>query len=87
MRTSLPSPTWTRSRAQSLGCGSCLDGVILTCDSPSLPLGQKIGYQFAWLTFALINLVLLLPVVLLRFYGPGLRKLAWQAPPTFHNDL
>lgn len=53
----------------------------------SIPLGDEIDYQFAWLTFALINLVLMLPVVLLRFYGPRLRHLSWQAPPTFHNDL
>ncbi len=37
----------------------------------SIPLGDKIGYQYAWLTFALINTVLLVPVVLLKFYGPG----------------
>jgi hypothetical protein len=50
-------------------------------------LGEKIDYQFAWLTFAMINLVLMLPVVMLRFYGPKLRNLPWQRPPTFHNDL
>jgi hypothetical protein len=52
-----------------------------------LPLGNKIDYQYAWLIFGLINLVLLVPVVLLRFYGPRIRSQPWQAPPTFHNDL
>ncbi|KAB5545831.1 major facilitator superfamily domain-containing protein [Coniochaeta sp. 2T2.1] len=53
----------------------------------AIPLGDEIGYEFAWLTFALINLALLVPVVMLRFYGPRLRSLSWQAPPSFHNDL
>lgn len=57
------------------------------CRFHSLPLGDEIGIQYAWLIFALINVALLLPVLLLRVYGPKWRSLSWQSPPTFHNNL
>ncbi|KAJ5520699.1 hypothetical protein N7463_001152 [Penicillium fimorum] len=45
-----------------------------------LPLGERIGFQFAWLTFSLIVVVLMIPVVLLRVYGARWRKLRSQTP-------
>ncbi|OAP57700.1 hypothetical protein AYL99_08438 [Fonsecaea erecta] len=53
----------------------------------ALPFGARVGIQYAWLTFALINVILLLPILLLRVYGPRWRNLPSQSPPTFHNEL
>lgn len=53
----------------------------------SIPLGEKIEYQYAWLIFALINVFFLVPMVLLRFYGVRWRNSVWQKPPTFHDDI
>lgn len=48
----------------------------LTC--LSLPLGESVGIQYAWLIFALIVAVLLVPVVMLRYYGRKWRELPSQ---------
>jgi hypothetical protein len=53
----------------------------------AIPLGQRIQFQYAWLVFAMINIAFLLPMFALRIYGHKWRALAWQAPPTFHNDI
>ena len=52
-----------------------------------IPLGDKIEYQYAWLVFAMIHVVFLVPMVMLRFYGVRWRNSAWQKPPTFHDDI
>jgi hypothetical protein len=39
------------------------------------------------LVFAMINVAFLLPLLALRIYGSKWRALAWQSPPTFHNDI
>lgn len=52
-----------------------------------IPFGDKIGYQYAWLTFALLNVIFLVPMIMLRFYGIRWRNSSWQKPPTFHNDI
>lgn len=62
-------------------CFSCLVSFY------ALPFGTDIGYQYAWLTLALINIVLYIPFLALLVYGDRIRKMAWQIPPTFHNDL
>ncbi|ETS83221.1 hypothetical protein PFICI_05097 [Pestalotiopsis fici W106-1] len=59
----------------------------MTISFYAIPFGKAVGYQYAWLTFALINVALLVPVILLRVYGTQWRNSAWQKPPTFHNDL
>ena len=56
-------------------------------DETSIPLGDKIGFEFAWLIFAMINVAFLLPMFVLRIYGSKWRSLPWQSPPTFHNDI
>jgi hypothetical protein len=53
----------------------------------SIPLGNKIKFEYAWLVFAMINVAFLLPLLALRIYGSKWRALAWQSPPTFHNDI
>jgi hypothetical protein len=53
----------------------------------SIPLGNAIQYQYAWLVFALINVVLLVPMFVLKFYGAKWRSSSWQTPPKFHNDI
>ncbi|KAL2272570.1 hypothetical protein FJTKL_06290 [Diaporthe vaccinii] len=52
-----------------------------------IPLGEKIGFQFAWLIFALLTVVFILPMGVLRLYGERIRATSWQTPPTFHKDL
>ena len=47
----------------------------------SLPFSERIGIQFAWLTFAMIVVVLLIPVLLLRVSGSKWRKLPSQLAP------
>ncbi|KAJ5518363.1 hypothetical protein N7453_000785 [Penicillium expansum] len=46
----------------------------------SLPFAERIGIQFAWLTFAMVVVVLLVPVILLRSSGSKWRKLRSQSP-------
>jgi hypothetical protein len=53
----------------------------------SIPLGTAIQYQYAWLIFALMNVVLLVPMFALKFYGAKWRSSSWQTPPKFHNDI
>ncbi|KAI1193310.1 MFS general substrate transporter [Nemania serpens] len=53
----------------------------------ALPLAERIGFQYAWLIFAFINIALLLPLAVLRWKGQRIRESAWQKPPTFHNDI
>ncbi|KAI0810212.1 MFS general substrate transporter [Xylaria sp. FL0064] len=53
----------------------------------ALPLAKKIGFQYAWLVFSLVNIALLLPLIVLRWRGEQIRQSAWQKPPTFHNDI
>lgn len=53
----------------------------------SIPLGEAIKYEYAWLVFAIINVVTLLPMFVLRIKGSEWRACAWQKPPTFHNDI
>ncbi|KAF2114567.1 major facilitator superfamily domain-containing protein [Lophiotrema nucula] len=53
----------------------------------AIPLGEEIGFQYAWLVFALINIVFFVPFMALKWFGPRLRAKSWQSPPTFHKDL
>ncbi|KAK5147502.1 hypothetical protein LTR32_001055 [Rachicladosporium monterosium] len=53
----------------------------------AIPLSGKINIEYAWLTFALINVVFFVPVLALKWLGPKISGMSWQAPPTFHNDL
>ncbi|KAK0252062.1 hypothetical protein LTS09_012856 [Friedmanniomyces endolithicus] len=53
----------------------------------AIPLSGKINTEYAWLTFALINVVFFVPVLALKWLGPKISGMSWQAPPTFHNDL
>ena len=53
----------------------------------AIPLGEAVEFEYAWLIFALINIIFFVPMVLLKWWGPRLRQKSWQAPPTFHNDL
>jgi hypothetical protein len=47
-----------------------------------LPLTEKVGIQNAWLIFAVIAVALLIPVLLLIFFGAYLRNLPCQSPPS-----
>ncbi|KAK3070116.1 hypothetical protein LTR53_011016 [Teratosphaeriaceae sp. CCFEE 6253] len=53
----------------------------------AIPLAAAINLQYAWITFALLNVAFLVPVLALKWVGPRISGLAWQAPPSFHNDL
>ncbi|KAI0402498.1 MFS general substrate transporter [Xylaria palmicola] len=53
----------------------------------AIPLAETIGFQYAWLVFAFINIALLLPLAVLRWKGAQIRESAWQKPLTFHNDI
>ncbi|KAK0923066.1 hypothetical protein LTR91_015151 [Friedmanniomyces endolithicus] len=53
----------------------------------AIPLSGKINIEYAWLTFALINVAFFVPVLALKWLGPKISGMSWQAPPTFHNDL
>ncbi|KAI3396559.1 hypothetical protein diail_12083 [Diaporthe ilicicola] len=44
----------------------------------ALPLAEDIGFQYAWLVFALINIILLVPFFLLRVFGQRIRTSDWQ---------
>ncbi|KAJ5818036.1 hypothetical protein N7474_003627 [Penicillium riverlandense] len=52
----------------------------------ALPFGERIGIQYAWLTLALIVVVLLVPVVMLKVYGSRWRSLPSQTPPKQAED-
>jgi hypothetical protein len=51
----------------------------------SLPLGHKIGFQFSFLIYALISLVLLLPMAWLMRYGLATRQRLGK--PAFDRSL
>lgn len=53
----------------------------------AIPLADKINIEYAWLTFALLNVAFFGPVLALKWLGPRISRLSWQAPPSFHNDL
>ncbi|KAI1123644.1 MFS general substrate transporter [Nemania abortiva] len=53
----------------------------------ALPLAKGIGFQYAWLILGFINIILLLPLVVLRWKGRQIRESAWQKPPVFHDDI
>src|SRR5690242_8038227 len=53
----------------------------------SVPLGEKIEFQYAWLIFAFINIFFFVPFMALKWYGPKLRAKSWQSPPMFNRDL
>ncbi|KAK8003940.1 ornithine-oxo-acid transaminase [Apiospora arundinis] len=53
----------------------------------AVPLAEKIQYQYAWLTFACINIVFLLPMGFLRLYGERIRNTKWQSKPRYHPDI
>ncbi|OCT53997.1 MFS general substrate transporter [Cladophialophora carrionii] len=59
----------------------------MTISFYAIPLGEKIQFQYAWLTFTMIHIVFMIPMVLLRFKGIQWRNSSWQKPPTFHNDI
>ncbi|KAK7893037.1 hypothetical protein LTR67_007275 [Exophiala xenobiotica] len=59
----------------------------MTISFYAIPFGEKVEYQYAWLTFAFIHIAFLIPMVVLRFKGTQWRNSAWQKPPTFHNDI
>lgn len=61
--------------------------LLLKLWATSIPLGEKIQFQYAWLVFAMLNVAFMLPVGILRLYGETIRSKSWQRPPTFHNDL
>ncbi|KAJ0122551.1 hypothetical protein J7T55_003065 [Diaporthe amygdali] len=39
----------------------------------ALPLAEDIGFQYAWLVFSFINIILLVPFLLLRIFGQKMR--------------
>ena len=51
----------------------------------ALPLGEEIGFQDAWITFAFIIIAFSLPVLLLLFKGEQWSRAL--GPPTFDRDL
>jgi hypothetical protein len=53
----------------------------------SIPFGEEIGFQYAWLVLAFVNLILFVPFMALKWCGPWIREKSWQAPPTFNRDL
>jgi hypothetical protein len=53
----------------------------------SIPFGEEIKFQYAWLVFGLINIVLFIPFMSLKWWGPKLREKSWQAPPEFNKGL
>ncbi|KIW73022.1 hypothetical protein PV04_01177 [Phialophora macrospora] len=59
----------------------------MTISFYAIPLGEKIQFQYAWLTFTMIHIVFMIPMVMLRFKGVQWRNSSWQKPPTFHNDI
>ena len=62
-------------------CFSCLVSFY------AIPFGEAIQFQFAWLTLALINVILWALFLSVMIWGEKIRHKAWQAPPTFHKDL
>ena len=53
----------------------------------AIPFGTRIGYEYAWLTLALINVLFWAAFMSMIRWGEGVRKKSWQKPPTFHTDL
>ncbi|KAK4574908.1 hypothetical protein LTR86_000757 [Recurvomyces mirabilis] len=53
----------------------------------AIPLADKVDIANGWVIFACINLAFFVPAVSLRWLGGSLSQKAWQAPPTFHNDI
>ncbi|KAH8898231.1 MFS general substrate transporter [Thozetella sp. PMI_491] len=53
----------------------------------ALPLAEEIGFEYAWLAFAFINIALLAPLAFLRVRGKSIRESSWQKPPSFHRDI
>lgn len=51
----------------------------------AVPLGEKIGFQWAWTLFALLDVLFFLPLVLLMFKGESWRKSLKHLE--FHTDL
>ncbi|KAF2092454.1 MFS general substrate transporter [Rhizodiscina lignyota] len=51
----------------------------------ALPFGHKAGFDVAWGTFAAIQFVTWLPLLMLIWKGEGIRK--WQGVPNLHQDL
>ena len=77
LRVSAPSPDWIAHKVEP----------PLILDYHSIPLGEKIKFEYAWLIFALINIFFFVPMAALKWYGPRLRETSWQKPPQFHMDL
>lgn len=40
----------------------------------AIPFGEAVEFEYAWLVFALINIIFLVPMVLLKWWGPRLRQ-------------
>ena len=53
----------------------------------AIPLANAIQFQYAWLVFALINVLFFVPLIYLRFKGEKIRASSWQAPPLLHMDI
>jgi hypothetical protein len=53
----------------------------------SLPLGEKVQFEYAWLVLACVNIFFFIPMIFVRLYGEKWRKANWQSPPAFHNDI
>jgi hypothetical protein len=51
----------------------------------SIPFGNKVGYDLAWMTFALILFASWFPIVALMFYGEGWRDKLGR--PRFHQYI
>jgi hypothetical protein len=51
----------------------------------AIPLGEEIGFDWAWVIFAFINLFFFIPMIGLMIWGEKARK---HLPlPDFDNDL
>ncbi|KAH8819360.1 major facilitator superfamily domain-containing protein [Xylogone sp. PMI_703] len=51
----------------------------------AVPLGERIGFQWAWVLFALLNVLFFSPMILLMFKGEKWRR-SFKVV-NFHNDL
>ncbi len=51
----------------------------------ALPFGEKVGFDASFATLAAINAILLIPLVLLVFFGERIRDK--QGVPKEHQDL
>ena len=50
-----------------------------------VPLGTDIGYDWAWVVYAVINLIFFVPMIVLMIWGEKIRKR--MDPPNFDKDL